>query len=353
MQQIFKGLKVVELASVLAGPAVGMFFAELGAEVLKIENKKTGGDVTRNWHISSEDTTKTAAYYYAINYNKKVELLDLGVDSDYTKLLNHLQDADILISNFNEETSKKLRVDYTSIHDQFPTLIYAQLTGFLHDASRLAYDIVLQAETGFLSMCGENAANKARMPVALIDILAAHQLKEGILIALLQRHKTGQGSKIEATLEESAIASLANQATNYLMANHVAIPLGTKHPNIAPYGDIFSTLTGDEIVLSVGSDKQFEALCSITELTSLVDDKRFKTNSQRVINRQELISLLADKIQNLETSTFMKLASQAKVPVGHIKNIKQVLDGEVGRSMILESEDGGRRVSTVGFRISS
>ena len=353
MNEIFKGLKVVELASVLARPAVGMFFAELGAEVLKIENKRTGGDVTRGWHISSEDTTKTAAYYYAINYNKKVELLDLSVDTDYAILLNHLQDADILISNFSEETSQKLRVDYKLMQDQFPTLIYAQLTGFLSDANRLAYDIVLQAETGFLSMCGENSANKARMPVALIDILAAHQLKEGILIALLQRHKTGKGSKVESTLEESAIASLANQATNYLMANHIAIPLGTKHPNIAPYGDIFCTLTGDEIVLSVGSDKQFEALCAIIELPSLADDDRFSTNAQRVINRNELIRLLAGKIQNLETSTFMTLASAAKVPVGHIKTIKQVLDGKVGRSMILESDDGGRRVSTVGFRLKS
>lgn len=352
MNDIFKGLKVIELASVLAGPAVGMFFAELGAEVIKIENKKTKGDVTRNWHISSEDKNKTAAYYHSINYNKKSQFWDLTEAEDYKKLLNELQDTDILISNFNEQTAEKFKVSYKNLSSIFPRLIYAQLTGFVHEKDRPAYDIVLQAESGFLSMCGLNETSKARLPVALIDILAAHQLKEGILIAMLKRVKSNTGSKIECTLEESAISSLANQATNYLIANHIPKPLGTIHPNISPYGDIFKTKDDQEIVLSIGTNKQFYSLCNILKTNELIDDERFITNPDRVKNRIELIEKLSIKIKDFNCSDLLKKAKSNKVPLGQIKNLEQVFETKTGKSMILESEDGTKRVKTVAFKIS-
>lgn len=351
MNEIFNGLKVIELASVLAGPAVGMFFAELGAEVIKVENKKTDGDVTRKWHISGEDTSKTAAYFHSINYNKTHLFLDLADEADQTTLREILTNADIVISNFNDKTAEKFGVDFTTLKNLFPQIIYAQLTGFKHEWSRLAYDIVLQAETGFLSMCGLSSDQKARMPVALIDILAAHQLKEGILIALLQRERTGKGSKIETTLEESAIASLANQATNYLMANKIPHPMGTQHPNIAPYGDIFKTIDNQEIVLSVGTDKQFTTLCELLNLQSLSKEDRFAKNADRVKNRAELNKLLAEAISKKNCEQFLKESKENKVPVGHVKNIQQVFEGETGKGMILESEDGSKRAQTVAFRI--
>ncbi len=352
MNDIFKGLKVIELASVLAGPAVGMFFAELGAEVIKIENKKTKGDVTRNWHISSEDKNKTAAYYHSINYNKESKLWDLTEAEDYKKLLNELQDTDILISNFNEQTAEKFKVNYKKLSSLFPRLIYAQLTGFVFEKDRPAYDIVLQAESGFLSMCGLNNTSRARLPVALIDILAAHQLKEGILIALLKRSTTNKGSKVECTLEESAIASLANQATNYLIANHIPEPLGTIHPNIAPYGDIFETKDRQEIVLSVGTDKQFKALCRILNVEELMEDSRFQNNPDRVKNRKALINSLTKKIEQFVCEDILMEAKKNKVPIGQIKNLKQVFETKTGQEMILESKDGARRVKTVAFKIS-
>ncbi len=351
MSEIFKNLKIVEIASVLAGPAVGMFFAELGAHVLKVENKATGGDVTRKWHISSEDKSKTAAYYHSINFNKESVFWDLKNKEDYEKLQNELAEADVLISNFNVHTAKKFKVAYEQIKEQFPQLIYAELNGFAEDAYRPAYDIVLQAETGYLSMCGLNKTHKARMPVALIDILAAHQLKEGILIALLERFKTNKGCKISCSLEESAIASLANQATNYLIADHVPKPMGTKHPNIAPYGDIFNTSDGEEITLAIGSDKQFDSLCRVLGIKNIAADNRFHSNAERVKNRKELLSVLATEIIKIPLHSFSDTCKKEKIPMGHVKDLEAVFQSPVAKKMTLEDRDGIKRVSTIAFHI--
>ena len=200
-KQYLKGLKVIELASVLAGPAVAMFFAELGAEVTKIENKKTNGDITRNWKLPTEDPNASiSAYYCAVNWNKKVLFLDLTDKSDRNHLISLIKEADILISNFKLSSAKRMALDYEELSKVNPRLIYAQLTGYGGESSRPAFDIVLQAEAGFLFMNGEPGGKPVRMPVALIDLLAAHQLKEGILLALLQRSQTGRGSLVSTSL---------------------------------------------------------------------------------------------------------------------------------------------------------
>jgi crotonobetainyl-CoA:carnitine CoA-transferase CaiB-like acyl-CoA transferase len=351
VDKVFENLKIVELASVLAGPAVGMFFAELGATVLKVENKTTGGDVTRNWHISKEDRSKTAAYFHAINYKKTNVFWDLKSGEDYGKLIKEILDADIVISNFNNKTASKFKVDYDTFSAKNPQLIYAQLTGFANNPSRAAYDVVLQAESGFLSMCGISENQKARMPVALIDVLAAHQLKEGILIAMLKRIKSGKGMKIECSLDKSAIASLANQATNYLMVNHVPQPIGTQHPNIAPYGDLFNTKDGQEIVLSIGSDKQFQNLCTIINADDIKDNDDYKSNADRVKNRKQLVAELGKYIQEISSEELFSQAEKNKVPIGHVKNLEQVFNTKTGKEMVLESEDGAKRVSTIAFEI--
>ncbi len=352
MDTIFKDLKIVELASVLAGPAVGMFFAELGANVLKVENKTTGGDVTRNWHIAKEDKSKTAAYFHSINYNKTHVFWDLKDPDDYQKLLKELEDTDILISNFNDSTAQKFLVAYSQLFHKFPQLIYAQLIGFVNHPERAAYDVVLQAESGFLSMCGISEDMKCKMPVALIDILAAHQLKEGILVGLIKRMKSGKGSKIECSLDKSAIASLANQATNYLNVQHIPKPLGSKHPNIAPYGDLFFTKDGMEIVLAIGSEKQFAGLCEILDAKALLADDRFTSNGARVSNRLALIDLLAKHIALIDGNKLFELAAERRIPIGHVKNLEQVFKTRTGKEMVLESEDGAKRVSTISFKFN-
>ena len=212
--------------------------------------------------------------------------------------------------------------------------------------------MVLQAESGFLSMCGISEDMKCKMPVALIDILAAHQLKEGILVGLIKRMKSGKGSKIECSLDKSAIASLANQATNYLNVQHIPKPLGSKHPNIAPYGDLFFTKDGMEIVLAIGSEKQFAGLCEILDAKALLADDRFTSNGARVSNRLALIDLLAKHIALIDGNKLFELAAERRIPIGHVKNLEQVFKTRTGKEMVLESEDGAKRVSTISFKFN-
>jgi len=194
-----------------------------------------------------------------------------------------------------------------------------------------------------------------KMPVALIDILAAHQLKEGILIALLKRYKTGKGSKILTTLYEAAIASLANQATNWLMNKVVPQKMGTLHPNIAPYGEVFLTKDQKEIVFAIGTDQQFENLCTVLECKDLVVDRRFVSNSARVENRKILFDIIQQYISSWPFSNFMEVAESMKIPVGEVKDLKAVFEEKNAKNMILEDVDGNgnirRRVRTIAFSV--
>ncbi|MDF1676298.1 MAG: CoA transferase, partial [Vicingaceae bacterium] len=216
---MFKDLMVVELASVLAGPDVGMFFAEMGARVIKIENKITNGDVTRQWRIASEKSNQdnVSAYFSAVNWNKEHLFLDLKQANDKKQVTDLLKDAAIVIANFKPGDAEKFSLDYTSIKKINPTIIYGEINGFGEDDNRVAYDVVLQAETGFMAMNGTASSGPLKMPVAMIDVLAAHQLKEGILVALLNKIQSGKGAYLQVALYDAALASLKNQATNWLM----------------------------------------------------------------------------------------------------------------------------------------
>ncbi|PHI18706.1 carnitine dehydratase [Lewinellaceae bacterium SD302] len=348
---VLADLLIVELASVLAGPAVGQFFTELGARVIKIENATTGGDVTRNWKVSGEDPDKKdSAYFKSINHGKASRFLDFGDPTDREFAYELIRHADVVISNFPLRTAIKVGMEPERLLEMNPTLIFAQLDAFPPgNEDRPAYDIVLQAETGFLSMTGTTSGEICRMPVALIDILAAHQLKEGILLGLLKRERSGKGGLIRTNLYDSALASLANQATNYLVADKVAVPMGSQHPNIAPYGDIFVTSDGERIVLAVGSDRQFSDLCQLLGITDI--PKKLRTNSARVTNRSELIDLLAPKLAAIELQQTLLLCQDKKVPVGHIKNMAQVFATAEAQRRLLIYPDGEKTVRTVAFEM--
>lgn len=354
---IFKDLKVVELASVLAGPAVGMFFAELGAEVVKIENKKTGGDVTRTWRLPSESTeAAVSAYYCSVNWGKKTLLLDLEQSADRQLALQYITAADVVISNFKPASAQKIGMDYEQLGAINPRIIYAQLLAFEHDDHIPAFDIVLQAEAGFLYMTGEADRPPSRMPVALIDLLAAHQLKEAILIALLQRERSGKGTFVQTSLMAAALASLANQATNWLMAGHIPQRMGAAHPNIAPYGDIFYTADGKALVLAIGADHQFRKLCRCLALEHLADDERFRSNPARVVHRQALVEALEPAFLKFEREALLATLHKNGVPAGSVRNMQEVFELPFAQSMILEETlpDGtqSKRVKTVAFTIS-
>ena len=348
-QEIFKDLVVLELASVLAGPLVGSFFSELGARVIKVENPKTGGDVTRQWKLPSESKDEISAYYASCNYGKEVQFLDLMNDRD--AIVELIKSADILIQNFKYGDAEKFNLNYESVQKINSEIIYASLSGFGKSSKRIAYDVVLQAESGFMYMNGEPNSDPVKMPVALIDILSAHQLKEAILVALWKKEKTGEGSEVSCSLYEVALGSLANQATNWLMANHVPQPMGSLHPNIAPYGEQFKCADGKAVVLAVGSDKQFQQLLAILDLSALKQNEKYSTNKARVENRQELALLLSSKIKEHKRKVFISMCIEKNVPAGAIRNLQEVFAEESAQELILK-EGKTQRVQTVNFKIN-
>ncbi|MBL7889879.1 MAG: CoA transferase [Bacteroidetes bacterium] len=356
MKEFFKDLKVVELANVLAGPAVGMFFAELGAEVIKIENKNTNGDVTRSWKLKTEDPSiNYSAYYASVNWNKKVRLFDLRSEEDKSNVIELIKEVDIVISNYKPGDDKKLGLDYDTIKQIKPDIIYAHLTGFGDSIKRTAYDLILQAETGFMHMNGDRNSSPLKMPVAMIDILAAHQMKEAILVALIRRLKTNEGSHITVSLYDSAVTALANQASNWLMAGHDPQPIGSLHPNIAPYGELFTCSDNKKIVLAIGNDKQFINLCRILNLDNLGTHPDYATNVQRVIHRSELYELLQMKISTFISEQLMNLAIQQDIPIGIIKSVREVFEIPSNGQLILEEKIDdkilSKRVRTVAFNL--
>ncbi len=350
-------IKVIEFASVLAGPAVGMFFAELGAEVIKVENKRTGGDVTRGWKTPGEDPNcPISAYWASVNFRKTYRMLDLEDLNDRQQAIELALGADVVISNFSPAAAVGFGLDAGALMSQNPRLIYAQLQAY-PDASdtRPAFDVVLQAETGFMSMTGEAGRPAVRMPVAFIDLLAAHQLKEGILLALWQREQTGKGALVRTSLFESAVASLANQATNWLMAGHLPAPMGSQHPNIAPYGDQLLCASGAPIVLAVGTERHFERLCNALGEPEKYLDLRFHTNSLRVQHRTELLEWLNSRFQEQDVDHWMALLHQHGVPAAPIRNLQQLFEHPDVQAMVLESTEESmptKRVCSVAFQLT-
>ncbi|MFB1022248.1 MAG: CaiB/BaiF CoA-transferase family protein [Vicingaceae bacterium] len=351
----FEHLKIVELASVLAGPSVGLFFAELGAKVLKIENKKAGGDVTRSWKLASEDQDHPfSAYYSSVNWGKESWMLDLKDTAEREKLTYELAHADVIIANFKPGDAEQLQLDFQSIKKINPIAIYGEITGFGSE-KRTAYDVVLQAESGFLSMNGTSDGELCKMPVALIDILAAHHLKEGLLLALLEHQKTPKSIKVSVSLYDAALASLANQATNWLMGKHVAQPMGTLHPNIAPYGELFTCADKKQIVLAIGSNDQFSKLCEVLKSSELSSDKRYLSNQARVLNRIILAESLAAVISKFKREELIQLLISQQVPAGAVRNMEEVFETPQSQNRLIHSKKEGREIISVkgnAFEIS-
>lgn len=346
---------MIETASVLAGPAVGMFFSELGARVIKIENARTGGDVTRKWKLPKEDTRSTvSAYFSSVNHGKEHRLIDLTTSEARTMLDDLIARADVLITNHLDADAPKLGLDRERLRALNPRLVHGHIRGYANDPARPAYDVVLQAETGYIGMTGTDKDNPAKLPIAMIDVIAAHQLKEGLLLALWKRERTGKGAYVEVSLEEAALTGLVNQASNWLMAKHAAQPIGTLHPNIAPYGEVFACADGGRIVLAIGSNEQFKALCQLLDLSHLVHDQHFSTNAKRVTNRNVLAQMLAPAIAGMPRDELLDRFTRAGVPGGAVNSIDEALGSAVARNLVLEEMiDGVRtlRISGNAFRI--
>lgn len=334
---LFNDLKVLELASVLAGPSVGQFFAELGAEVIKIENVNTGGDVTRTWKGSNENTDDRSAYFCSVNWGKKSVAFNLNSAEGKSLIYKLAAQSDVIIASYKPGDAEKLGVAYEQLKSVNPKVIYGQITGYGSDVDRVGYDAVIQAESGFMDLNGEKNGEPLKMPVALIDVLAAHHLKEGLLVALLNRERNGVGSLVEVSLIQAAVSSLVNQASNWLVAHKLPIRQGSLHPNIAPYGESFITKDNKRVLLAIGSDRQFTDLLQVLNLNRLITDERFVINSSRIENREALSSILSDAIRQMESNVLMEKINARKIPAGIIQSVKDVFDQPQAQQLLINA----------------
>ncbi|MDE4133132.1 CaiB/BaiF CoA-transferase family protein [Phaeobacter sp. QD34_3] len=321
------GLKVVELARILAGPWIGQSLADLGAEVVKVEAE--AGDDTRHWGppFIEREGDKTAAYYYAANRGKDCVTADFRTEEGRQIVLDLIRDADILIENFKVGGLKKYGLDYDSLKEVNPRLIYCSVTGFGQDgpyASRAGYDFLLQGMSGLMSITGDPDGQPQKVGVAITDIVTGLYGTIGILAAVEQRHTTGRGQHLDMSLLDCATAMLANQAMNYLATGTSPTRLGNDHPNIAPY-QVMAVQDG-HIILAVGNDGQFQRLCGVLQMPDLKVDPRFLTNQTRVANRRDLTALLEAALLHWTQADLLAALEAATVPAGPINTIGQAFD---------------------------
>ncbi len=345
-------LLVLELASVLAGPSVGQFFAELGASVLKMENPRTNGDVTRRWRAPNGTDgacDDRSAYFCCCNHGKQSIALDLSTEKGQAILHQLAEKADVVLASYRPGTAAPLGADYETLSDVNPDLLYGHVTGYGPERKRAGYDAVIQAESGFMHVNGPADGPPTKLPVALMDVLAAHQLKEGLLIALLRRERGGDGAYVPVSLFQAAVSGLANQATNWLVADHIPQRMGSAHPNIAPYGTPYDTADGPPIVLAVGTDRQFAALCDVLGRPELANDPRFATNARRVTHRETLDAVLRDRFSRFETRDLLDALHERTIPAGVVRDIPAVFNQPTARAMTIASEEGRTGLRQTAF----
>ncbi len=344
-----ESVRVLELASVLAGPLAGAALAERGAHVTKVE-RPPHGDVTRSWKTERESSnSKSSAYYASANGNKTLEWQDLKTAGGLNWLENALASHDVLIENFKATDLDGFGLEPEALALRYPHLIHVRLIGFEAEPNRLAYDVVVQAETGFMHMNGASDGPPMRMPVALMDVLASHQIRAAVLEGLLARSNGKIGFYAQVSLEASGISALVNQASNQLNTGSSPERNGGCHPNIAPYGDVLNCKNG-HVVLAVGNNRQFKALCQALSCPEFAIDARFSTNQLRVQNRTPLINLLQNAVHNRCKKELMHCLNSAAVPAGLVKSMEEVFEpGTTGAKSLVTNDDGQIRPAAVAY----
>ncbi len=341
---------VLELSGVLAGPAVGMFFAELGARVIKVENNRTAGDVTRQWKTEKEpEESDISSYFSSVNWGKESLSVDLRKNEGIAIVKSLAEKADIILTSFKHGDAERLGLNYERLKVLNPSVLYGEITGFGPNDSRVGYDAIIQAEAGFTFMNGMPDGPPLKMPVALMDLMAAHQLKEGLLTAIIRKQQTGNGQKVSTSLIQSGISSLANQATNWLVGGKIPQRTGSEHPNIAPYGTIFYTKDDQPLVLAIGSNRQFIDFCRILNQPDLAGDPHFKTNHERVKNRSMLNKTLEQIIAKWQADPLIKALSKHNIPIGRVLDMKAIFEKPEAQSLLLTSECF-KGLKTIAFR---
>jgi crotonobetainyl-CoA:carnitine CoA-transferase CaiB-like acyl-CoA transferase len=322
------GLRVLELARILAGPWAGQLMADLGADVIKVERKGAGDD-TRGWgppFVPAADGSHLgAAYFHGANRGKRSIELDFETAEGQRLVKKLAARSDILIENFKVGGLKKFGLDYESMAKEFPRLIYCSVTGFGQTgpyASRAGYDLMAQGMGGFMSLTGDADGEPTRAGVPIADIMTGVYAVVGVLAALIERDKTGRGTLVDGALVDTQVGMLANQALNYLVSGELPVRIGNAHPNIVPY-QVFPVADG-HVIIATGNDSQFVKLCNVLGEPSLAQNPDYKDNTGRLAHRNVLVPRLTELCKRLTSADILAKLEAVGVPAGPINNLDQV-----------------------------
>lgn len=336
-----EGLKVVELARVLAGPWIGQTLADLGADVVKVESPD--GDDTRKWGppFVEREGDRSAAYFHSTNRGKTSVALDFRQDADRERLIEMVRDADVLVENFKVGGLAKYGLDYESLSAVNPRLIYASVTGFGQTgpyAKRAGYDLLIQGMSGIMDLTGEPDREPQRMGVALSDIITGLYGVIGIQAALQEREISGKGQQVDLALMDCMTSVLANQAMNYLATGVTPKRMGNAHVNIVPY-QVFPVADG-HVIIACGNDRQYAAFCNVLGCDELVEDPRFVGNAERIENRDVLIRLLTEALSGWSRAQILAALEEVGVPAGPINSVEEALNDPqvLSRGLRIEPE---------------
>lgn len=327
MEHPLEGVKVIELARILAGPWAGQTLSDLGAEVVKVESLE--GDDTRRWGPpfveNGEDIS--ASYFHSCNRGKQSICVDFKTKEGQNIIKKLVMKADILIENFKVDSLRKYGLDFASLIKINPKLIYCSITGFGQTgpyAHRAGYDYIIQGMSGLMSITGEPNGQPQKMGVAVTDILTGLYSVTAILSAIIQRDKTGKGQHIDMALLDVATAVTANQGMNFLTTGKVPHRIGNGHQNLAPY-QVFDCKDG-HIIIATGNDAQYQRLCAILNLEEIAMSELFLTNADRLKNRSLLIEKLSCKTKKFLKKDLLEACEKKGIPAGPINDLSEVFD---------------------------
>lgn len=320
------GLKVIELARVLAGPWAGQTLSDLGCEVIKVESP--AGDDTRQWGppFVTRDEDVSASYFHSTNRGKASLTIDFCAPEGVAQLKGLLADADILIENFKTGGLAKYGLDYESLRAEFPQLIYCSITGFGHTgpyAHRAGYDFIIQGMSGLMSITGEPDRQPQKSGMAITDIFTGIYATTAILAAVHQRHATGRGQHIDMALMDCAVSIMGNQAMNYMTTGVAPGRMGNAHPNLTPY-EVFECSDG-HLIIATGNDGQYQRLCRLLGLDDMAEAARFAKNADRVANRPEMIARLNGATSERTRADLLAACEAHNVPAGPINGLDDVM----------------------------
>ena len=348
------GIRVIELARILAGPWGGQLLADLGADVIKVENPD-GGDDTRKWGppfvMSHDDENLSAAYYHSTNRGKRSIAIDFSTPEGADTIRKLVATADVLLENFKVGGLKKYGLDYDSLKQINPRLVYCSITGFGQDgpyAPRAGYDFVIQGLGGLMSITGEPQREPQKVGVAVSDIFTGLYSVIAIQAALRHAEATGQGQYIDMALLDTQVSVLGNQNLNYLVSGKVPVQMGNAHMNIAPY-EVLPVQDGF-FILAVGNDGQFQRFCKVVGLDQLTTDPDFATNPARVTNRVRLREILVETLATWERGKLLPLLDASAVPASPINDIGEMFEDPqvLARGMRMDLDDGmGNKLPSV------